>query len=90
MEENLKSLYKKMNNILAYGNDGREHNIIVSQAEVKVLKERIVKLVKQLETTEEVAIEWQRKYEKVTGTQKEEEIDCLFNLGEEYEEERFN
>lgn len=77
MNEILEETLKRIDRICSWGNDGREHTTWLNKKECYELKKYINSLKTQLSATEEVAIEWQRKYQEATGTLDVEYLDDL-------------
>lgn len=72
----IEEIITKMNNI-AGKLDGKEHNMILSQENVREVLKYIEGLENRLKATEEVAVGWKEKYEIATKSLDVEYLDNL-------------
>lgn len=80
MSEETKELLNRINKYAKICMDGKSHNIVMNQDEIKTLKRYIENVNKELEATQEVAIGWKRKYEMATLGETTDDIECLLDV----------
>lgn len=82
MNKDLESIFKKIDVLNKIRLDGKEHQSLITKQEARALTDYIDSLKAQLNATEEVVIEWQKRYEKITNVENNDEIEFLFDLYE--------